>query len=127
MNPHEKIEQIKSLDPKAADVSQQHGLCRFEPGEDALLRRAKEEKVTESLHARHGHSEIDGLVPAEQVDHDGEYIGTKREGAVELHCIVWREGGQWRRLSDWSEQMPQSARRPAEVLFTKEPLPRPGL
>ena len=125
MNPQEKIEQIGSLDPKAADVSQQHGLCRFEPGEDALLRRAKEEKVTESLHARHGHSDIEGLVPAQQVERDGEYIGTKREGGVELRCIVWRERGQWRRLSDWSEAMPQSARRRAEVLFTKKSLPHP--
>ena len=40
MNPQEKIEQIKSLDPNSTDVSQQHGLCRFEPGEDALVRRA---------------------------------------------------------------------------------------
>jgi hypothetical protein len=88
--------------------------------------RAKEEKVMESLQARQGHDNIDGLVPAQQVDHDGEYIGTKRDGAVELHCIVWREGGQWRRLSDWSEQMPESARRPAEVVFTREPLPHPG-
>ena len=121
MNPQEKIEQIHALDPNGADVSQQHGVCRFEPGEDALVRRAKEEKLTESIHARHGHSDIDGLVPAHPVEHDGEYIGTKREGAVELHCIVWREGGKWRRLSEWSEQVPQSARRPPEVVFTTQP------
>jgi hypothetical protein len=127
MNPQVKIEQIRSLDPNAADVCQQLGACRLEPGEDPLVRRAKEEKVTESFHARHGHSDIDGFVPAQPVEHDGEYIGTKREGAVELHCIVWREGGQWRRLSDWSEQMPQSARRPAEVRFIRRPLPQPGV
>jgi hypothetical protein len=46
----EKIERIKSLDPgDPAAVSAQPGACRFEPGEDASLRRAKEEKVAESL------------------------------------------------------------------------------
>jgi hypothetical protein len=68
----EKIEQIKSLDPNAPNISAQLGVCRFEPGEDAKVRRAKEEKVTESLHARQGHSNIDGFVPAQPVDQDGE-------------------------------------------------------
>src|SRR5688572_28519299 len=99
----EKIEQVKSLDPSDANISAQRGACRFEPGEDAKVRRAKEEKVAESLQARHGHTNIDGFVPAQPVDHDGEYIATRREGTRELHCIAWRDREQCRRLSDWSE------------------------
>jgi hypothetical protein len=117
----EKIEQVKSLDPNDANISAQRGVCRFEAGEDAKIRRAKEEKVAESLQARHGHTNIDGFVPAQPVDHDGEYIATKREGALALHCIAWRERGQWRRLSGWSEQMPESATPHAEILFAPEP------
>ena len=116
----EKIEQIKSIDPTDPDVSAQRGVCRFEPGEDAKVRRAKEEKVAESLQARHGHGTIDGYVPARPVDHDGEYIATRREGTLELHCIAWRDGGLWRRLSDWSEQMPESAIQHTEILFAPE-------
>jgi hypothetical protein len=116
-----KIERIKSLDPDDPKISAQLGVCRFEPGEDAKVRRAKEEKVAESLQARHGHRSIDGHVPAVPVDHDGEYIATRREGTLELHCIAWRDGGLWRRLSDWSEQMPESAIQHAEILFAPEP------
>ena len=116
----EKIEQIKSLDPDGPNISAQHGVCRFELGEDAKIRRAKEEKVSESLQARQGHSNIDGFVPAQAVDHDGEYIATRHEGTVELHCIAWRDSGQWRRLSDWSEQMPESALPHAGILFAPE-------
>jgi len=36
-------------------------------------------------------------------------IATMREGTHALHCIAWRDHGHWRRLSDWSEQMPESA------------------
>ena len=117
----EKIEQIKSLDPNDPTVSSQRGLCRFEPGEDAKLRRAKEEKVAESVQATQGIRNIDGFVPAQPVHRDGEYIATRLEGAVELHCIAWRDHGQWRRLSDWSEQMPESAAPHAEILFAPEP------
>ena len=119
----ERIEHIKLLDPNGADVSPQRGLCRFEPGEDALVRRAKEEKVAASLRARQGHTSIDGFVPAEPVHRDGEYVATRREGTHELHCVAWRERGQWRRLSDWSEQMPESAAPHAGVLFAPEPGP----
>ena len=115
-----KIEQIKSFDPNGANVSAQHGVCRFEPGEDAMVRRAKEEKVAESLQARHGHGNIDGYVPAQPVDHDGEYIVTRREEALELYCIAWRDGGLWRRLSDWSEQVPESATQHTKILFAPE-------
>src|SRR5687768_6763507 len=104
-----KIEQIKSLDPNDRNISPQRGVCRFEPGEDAKIRRAKEEKVAESMRVRQGDRNIDGFVPSQAVDHDGEYIATRREGGLALHCIVWRELGQWRRLSDWSERMPESA------------------
>jgi hypothetical protein len=52
-----KSEQIKLLDPNNANVSSQRGMCRFEPGEDAKIRRAKEEKVAESVQARQGHRE----------------------------------------------------------------------
>src|SRR5687767_3703099 len=120
----EKIEQIKSLDPNDPTISPQRGLCRFEPGEDAKIRRAKEEKVAQSLQARQG---INGFVPAQPVHHDGEYLATRREGALQLHCIAWRDHGQWRRLSDWSEQMPESAVPHAEILFAPEPgLLHPG-
>ena len=122
----EKIEHIKSIDPGGADASSQRGSCRFEPGEDAKVRRAKEEKVAESLRARHGHTSIDGFVPAEPVDRDGHYVATRREGTHELHCVAWREHGQWRRLSDWSEQMPESAEPHAEILFAPEPRLYPG-
>ena len=123
----ETIEQIKSLDPNDRNISAQLGVCRFEPGEDAKIRRAKEEKVAESLQARQGHRNIDGFVPAQPVDHDGEYIATRRQGTVELHCIAWRDSGQWRRLSDWSEQMPESAMQHADILFAPEPgLLHPG-
>ena len=129
-----KIEQIKSLGADDPNISSQRGPCRFEPGEDATLRRAKEEKVAASLqarqgHSRQGHTTIDGFVPADAVDHDGEYIATRREGGVQLHCIAWRDHGQWRRMSDWSEQMPESLSLHAEILFAPEPgrlLLRPG-
>ena len=141
----EKIEQIKSLHPDDPDVSPQRGPCRFDPGEDGALRRAKEEKVAESLRIRPpqqeqpdsaaggrrastpgsaqagGQTDIDGFVPAQRVDHDGEYIVTRREGRLQLHCIAWRDGGQWRRLSDWSEQMPESLFPHAEIIFAPEP------
>jgi hypothetical protein len=123
----ETIEQIKSLDPNGRNISAQLGVCRFEPGEDAKIRRAKEEKVAESLQARQGHRNIDGFVPARPVDDDGEYIATRCEGTVELHCVAWRDRGQWRRLSDWSAQMPESAMPHAEILFAPEPgLLHPG-
>jgi len=122
MNPDvNKMEQIRSLDPNDPNISPQSGLCRFEPGEDATLRRAKAEKVTESFQVRHGRTNIDGFVPAQSVDHDGEYIATRREGNVHLHCIAWRDQGQWRRLSDWSEQMPESLFPHAEIIFAPEP------
>jgi hypothetical protein len=44
-----KIDAIRAMDPADADVSADHGPCRLNPGEDAKLRRAKEEKVAESL------------------------------------------------------------------------------
>jgi hypothetical protein len=116
----QKIEQIKSLDPNDRSVSPQRGVCRFEPGEDAKVRRAKEEKVAESLQLRETR-DLDGFVPTEPVQQDGEYIATKREGAHQLHCIAWRDHGRWRRLSDWSEQMPESATPHAEILFAPEP------
>jgi hypothetical protein len=119
----EKIEQIKSLDPNTADVSPRRGLCRFKAGEGAKLRRAKEEKVAERLNAAHGRGNIDGFVPAQPVHEDGEYIATRREGTHELHCIAWRDLGEWRRLSDWSESMPESAVPHAEILFAPEPGP----
>jgi hypothetical protein len=125
----EKIEQIKSLDPSGPNISAQLGLCRFEQGEDATLRRAKEEKVAESFQVRQGRMDIDGFVPAESVDHDGEYIATRREGHVQLHCLAWRDHGQWRRLSDWSEHMPESLFPHAEIIFAPEPgrqLSHPG-
>jgi hypothetical protein len=115
----EKIEQIKALDVNGPDVSPQRGACRFEPGEDAQVRRAKEEKVAESLQARQA-LDLDGFVPAQPVHADGEYIATKRDGGHALHCIAWREHGRWRRLSDWSEQMPESARPHAEIFFAPE-------
>jgi len=122
----QKIEQIKSLDPTDRNVSPQRGVCRFEPGEDAKVRRAKEEKVVESLQARQAR-DLDGFVPAQPVKQDGEYIATKREGTLQLHCIAWRDHGRWRRLSDWSEQMPESATPHAEILFAPEPGPlHPG-
>jgi hypothetical protein len=128
-----KIEQIKSLGPDDPNISSQRGPCRFEPGEDGALRRAKEEKVAESLRRAQPppppqpprpprrDSNIDGFVPADAVDHDGEYIATRREGGVQLHYIAWRDHGQWRRMSDWSEQMPESLSLHAEILFAPEP------
>ena len=132
----EKIELIKSLDPNAPDVSAQRGLCRFEPGEDARLRRAKEEKVAESsaappparppapphppAPAAQRPVSLDGYVPAQLVHDDGEYIATRQEGTHSFHCIAWRDHGQWRRLSDWSEQMPESATPHAEILFAPQ-------
>src|SRR5262245_42067577 len=107
----EKIQQIRSLDPHDPDISPQRGVCRFEAEEDATLRRVKEEKVAESLNAGQRHStstNLDGFVPAQGVDRDGEYIATRREGGVLLHCVAWRELGQWRRMSQWSQQMPES-------------------
>src|SRR5687768_1748337 len=98
MDDRELIGQIKSLDPNDPNISPQRGLCRFEPGEDAKVRRAKEEKVVESLQARQGLKTVDGFVPAQPVHHDGEYVATRREGTHELHCIAWRDHGQWRRL-----------------------------
>ena len=122
----QKIDQIKSLDPNDRDVSPQRGVCRFDPGEDAKVRRAKEEKVVESLQARQVR-DLDGFVPAQPVQQDGEYIATKREGILQLHCIAWRDHGRWRRLSDWSEQMPESAMPHAVILFAPEPgLPHSG-
>src|SRR5215203_2506098 len=119
----DKIEKIKSLDPNTADVSPRRGLCRYEAGEGATLRRAKEEKVVESLNATQGHGNIDGFVPAQTVHDDGEYIATRREGTYALHCIAWREHGEWRRLSNWSELMPESAALHAEILFAPQPGP----
>jgi hypothetical protein len=60
-------------------------------------------------------------VPAEPVEHDGEYVATRREGTVQLHCIVWRDHGLWRRLSTWSQEMPESLLPHAEILFAPEP------
>ena len=116
----QKIDQIKSLDANDRNVSPQRGLCRFEPGEDSKVRRAKEEKVIESLQVRQGR-DLEGFMPAQAVEQDGEYIATKREGAHLLHCIAWRDHGRWRRLSDWAEQMPESAKPHAEILFSPEP------
>ena len=115
----EKIERIKSVDANDPDVSPQRGVCRFEPGEDAAVRRAKEEKVADALRARQAH-DLEGFVPAQPVHDDGEYIATKREGSHALHCIAWRDHGRWRRLSDWSEQMPESAVPHAEILFAPD-------
>ena len=117
----EKIDRIKSLNPNDPDISSQRGLCRFEPGEDATVRRAKEEKVVESSQVRQRRTNIDGFVPAQPVDRDGEYIATRREGSMQLHCIAWRDLGQWRRMSDWSEQMPESLFPHAEIVFAPEP------
>ena len=117
----QKIERIRSLDPNDANISSQHGLCRFEPGEDGAVRRAKEEKVLESFYVQHHHTHIDGFVPAQPVERDGEYIATRHEGAAQLHCIAWRDHGQWRRMSDWSEQMPESLFPHAEIIFAPEP------
>jgi hypothetical protein len=124
-NLQEIIEQIKSLDPNDPNISPRRGPCRFEPGEDAKLRRAKEEKVAEALHVRHGDTDINGFVPAEPVHRDGEYVATRREGGLRLHCIAWRDHGRWRRLSGWSEQMPESAIPHAEILFAPQPGPPP--
>jgi hypothetical protein len=44
-----KIDAIRAMDPADPDVSADHGPCRLNPGEDAKLRRAKEEKVAQSL------------------------------------------------------------------------------
>ena len=115
----EKIERIKALDANDPDVSPQRGACRFEPGEDGRVRRAKEEKVAEALQARQAH-DLDGFVPAQPVYGDGEYIATKRAGTHVLHCIAWRDHGRWRRLSDWAERMPESAMPHAEILFALE-------
>ena len=117
----QKIEQIRSLDPNDAHISPQLGLCRFEPGEDAAVRRAKMEKVLEAFHVRQTCTSIDGFVPTQPVDHDGEYIATRQEGRAQLHCIAWRDHGHWRRMSDWSEQMPESLLPHAEILFAPEP------
>lgn len=123
----EKLERIKSLDPNDWGISPQNGVCRFEPGEDALVRRAKEEKVAEAQQARQGCPDIDGLVPAQPVEHDGEYVATRRDGNALLHCIAWRDHGRWKRMSPWSEQMPESARRQAEVAFVpQQGLPHAG-
>jgi hypothetical protein len=132
----EKIEQIKSLDANDPNISPRCGVCRFEPGEDGRIRRAKEEKVAEALRAREGRDarealqarearareaqDLDGFVPAQPVYEDGEYIATKRAGTLALHCVAWRDHGQWRRLSDWSEQMPESAVPHLEILFAPE-------
>ena len=116
---NDQIERIKSLDANDPHVSPQRGLCRFEPGEDAQVRRAKEEKVAESMQARQAH-DLDGFLPAQPVHADGEYIATKRDGGHALHCIAWRDHGRWRRLSDWSEQMPESATPHAEILFAPD-------
>ena len=50
----QKIEAIRAMDPADPHVSSDGGPCRLNPGEDARLRRAKEEKVAESrqLHER---------------------------------------------------------------------------
>jgi hypothetical protein len=117
----QKIEQIKSLDPNDRHISPQNGVCRFEPGEDAQVRRAKEEKVAEALRVRRGGTNIDGFVPAQSVQRDGEYIATRQEGNLQLHCIAWRDHGRWRRLSGWSQQMPESALPHAEIVFAPEP------
>jgi len=49
-----KIEAIRAMDPADPNVSADHGPCRLNPGEDARLRRAKEEKVVESLRLHDG-------------------------------------------------------------------------
>ena len=113
----EKIEQIRSLDPNDPGISAQHGACRFELGEDPVVRRAKEEKVAESMRRRYGHASIDGFVPAQPVERDGEYIATRCEGTLQLHCIFWRDHGLWRRLSAWSEQLPESLLPHAQIVF----------
>ncbi|HEX8522062.1 MAG TPA: hypothetical protein VF669_07390 [Tepidisphaeraceae bacterium] len=124
---YEKIEHIKSLDPNDRAISPRSGECRFEPGEDGQVRRAKGEKVSESRRVRHGDDNLDGLVPDRPLDQDGEYIATRRDGNAVLHCIAWRDHGRWRRLSDWLEQMPKSADHPMEVTFCSQvALPHAG-
>jgi hypothetical protein len=44
-----KIQAIRAMDPADPDVAADRGPCRLNPGEDARLRRAKEEKIAESL------------------------------------------------------------------------------
>jgi hypothetical protein len=48
-NLQHKIDEIRAMDPADPNVAADHGPCRLNPGEDARLRRAKEEKVAESL------------------------------------------------------------------------------
>ena len=42
-----KIDEVRALDPADPAVSVNHGPCRLNAGEDAVLRRAKEEKAAE--------------------------------------------------------------------------------
>jgi hypothetical protein len=53
--------------------------------------------------------------------YDGEYVATRREGMLELHCIVWRDHGLWRRLSAWSEEVPESLIPHSQITFAPKP------
>ena len=116
----QKIEQIKSLDPNDRSVSPQRRRVPVRAGrrrEGPAGQRRESGRVVTARETR----DLDGFVPTEPVQQDGEYIATKREGTHQLHCIASRDHGRWRRLSDWSDQMPESATPHAEILFAPEP------